>query len=389
MKNLKTFLYLLIVLLFVFSDNFSQKIETVDNVRLIHNEKEGIWGSDPKVELRLVRTIGDIDVEDENLAFRSPRDIVLDSTGNMYILDAGNSRIQKLSPEGNFISSIGSRGQGPGDFNFPCSVEMDANDNLYVFDAGNRRIQIFTSDGSVSKTIKFTQFSTNSIRLLKSSLLVMGGITNRRALMDETKPLPKLLTVVDLGGNVETEFGEIRDYKDVNVNSTANWFKFDVDKTGNICLSFQRQNRIEKYTPDGKLLWKSDRVLNYDTKVHDKGFIRRDNMGTSIQAPTMNYVSGGISVDGKGRIWINTFNRQMTKEEMGMSISVGGVTRKMQEPKIQKMDIFKLEIFDPEGILLGEIPLDHLAHGIRIFDDTLFIWDTQNTKYYQYEIIEK
>jgi hypothetical protein len=79
----------------------------------------------------------------------------------------------------------------------------------------------------------------------------------------------------------------------------------------------------------------------------------------------------------------------MSKEEMGMSISVGGVTKKVQEPKIQKMDIFKLEIFDSEGILLGEIPLDHLAHGIRIFDDILFIWDMQNTKYYQYEIIEK
>jgi sugar lactone lactonase YvrE len=373
----------------VFSYNFPQKIETVDNIRVIHNEKGGIWGSDPKVELRLVRTIGDIDVEDENLAFRSPNDIVLDSTGNMYILDAGNSRIQKLSPEGNFISSIGRKGQGPGEFNYPRSVEIDAKYNLYVFDAGNRRIQIFTSDGDVLKTIKFTQFSLNSIRLLKSSLLVMGGITDRRVLMDETKPLPKLFTVVDLGGNVETEFGEIRDYKDVNVNSTANWFNFDVDEAGNICLSFQRQNRIEKYTPDGKLLWKSDRILNYDTKVHDKGFIKRSDRGTSIQAPTMNQVSQGVSVDGKGRIWINTLNRQMSKEEMGMSISVGGVTKKVQEPKIQKMDIFKLEIFDSEGILLGEIPLDHLAHGIRIFDDILFIWDMQNTKYYQYEIIEK
>ena len=389
MKKLKTFLCLQIVLLFVFSYSFSQKIETVDGVRVIHNEKGGMWGSSPKVELKLIQTIGDINVEDENLAFRSPRDIVLDSAGNMYILDASNNRIQKLSPKGKFISSIGRRGQGPGEFYIPRSIEMDAKDNLHVFDAGNRRIQMFTSDGKVSKTIKFTQLSMYSIRLLKSRLLVMGGTINRRILMDETKPLPKLLTVVDLEGKIKKEFGEIKDYKDVNVNSAANWFDFDVDESGNICLSFHRQNRIEKYTPDGKLLWKSDRTLNYDTKVHDKGFIKRDNKGTSIQAPTMNHVSQGISVDGKGRIWVNTFNRQMTKEEMGMSVSVGGVIRKKQEPKIQKMDIFKLEVFSPDGILLGEIPLNHLAHGIRIFNDTLFIWDVQNTKYYQYEIIEK
>lgn len=389
MKKLKTFLFLLTVLLFVFSYNFSQKIETVDGIRVIHNEKEGMWGSSPKIELKLIQTIGDINVEDENLAFRSPRDIVLDSTGDMYILDAGNNRIQKLSPKGDFISSIGRKGQGPGEFNYPRSMEMDANDNLYVFDAGNRRIQIFTSNGNVLKTVKFTQFSMYSIRLLKSRLLVMGGVTDLRALMDETKPLPKLLTVVDMEGKIKKEFGEIRDYNDVNVNSHANWFEFDVDEEGNICVSFQRQNRIEKYAPDGELLWKSDRILNYDTKVHDKGFIKRDDRGTSIQAPTMNTVSQGISVDGKGRIWINTLNRQMTKEEMGMSISVGGVTRKLQEPKIQKMDIFKLEVFRPDGVLIGEIPLNHLAHGIRIFGDKLFIWDMQNTKYYQYKIIEK
>jgi len=30
------------------------------------------------------------------------------------------------------------------------------------------------------------------------------------------------------------------------------------------------------------------------------------------------------------------------------------------------MDIYKLEIFDKDGVLLGEIPLDHLASRMRI-----------------------
>jgi hypothetical protein len=100
-------------------------------------------------------------------------------------------------------------------------------------------------------------------------------------------------------------------------------------------------------------------------------------------------VSLGIAADGKGRIWVNTFRRQMSLEEQGARLSVGGMTRTLAEPKIEKLDVFKLEIFSPDGLLLGEIPLSHHAHGIRIFGDNLFIWERNNTTYYQYKIIEK
>ena len=383
---------LLFISIFIVGLSFNgngQKIENIDGIRTIHNEKGGIWKNELKVELQLIRTIGGLDEEDENLAFNSPSDIALDSSGNMYILDRANNRIQKLNPEGEFLAQIGQRGQGPGEFGSPASLTIDENDNLYVFDTMNRRIQIFSPDGEVTHTIKFTQFAQNHIRLIKDATLVMGGIFSHRDFIDESKPHPKLLTVIGMKGDIKKKFGEIRDYKDANVNTSANWFSLDVDKDNNICISFWRQNRIEKYDSEGKLLWTADRVLNYDTKVHDKGDIKRDEKGTMIQGPTMNHVSTGIAADGSSRIWVATFNRQMTKEEQGSSVSVGGRTIVQKEPKISKMDVFKLEIFSHDGLLLGEIPLDHRAHGIRIFDDNLFIWDMQDTKYYHYKIIEK
>jgi hypothetical protein len=53
------------------------------------------------------------------------------------------------------------------------------------------------------------------------------------------------------------------------------------------------------------------------------------------------------------------------------------------------MDIFKLEIYGSDGILLGEIQLDHIAQGIRIYKNNMFIWEFPNARYFQYEIIEK
>lgn len=386
MKKFQMVSILLLGFFLIIPFAIAQKVKIVNGIRIIHNEKEGKWGSNPDIKLELIRTIGGLDAEDESLAFNAPYDIVLDATGDMYILDTGNKRIQKLNPEGKFIKTIGRQGQGPGEFQSPHSLDIDKEDNIYVHDPRAMRIQVFTSDGKMKRLIKFTKFSLDQIRLTRSELIVMGGRIGLRDLMQNRKP--NLLEIVNQDGNIKKRFGEMRDYKDLNVNSHANNFFLDSDTDGNIYISFAYQNRIEKYSHDGMRLWNADRILNYGTKVIDKGFIRRDAKGTSFQAPKMNKVSSGISVDGRGRIWVITLNRQMSLKEMGCVTSSGGVTKTI-EPGIEEIDAYKLEVFDSDGILLGEIPLDHHAHGVRIYGNYLFIWERNFTKYYQYEIIDK
>lgn len=358
----------------------AQKIETVNGVRVIHNEKGGKWGANPEVKLELVRTIGGLDAE-ENLSFNNPNDIVRDSHGNLYILDTDNNRIQKLDSEGKFIKTIGRKGQGPGEFQRAQSMDIDKKDNIFVFDSGNARIQIISPEGRPLKSFKLLFSVAGRIRLLKSDLIVKDGAFYYSVRIERPKKLPKLLEIIDQNGRTKLAFGEAMDYKDADINSWANFVKYDTDAEKNIYLSFDRQNRIEKYAPDGTLLWRADRQLDYGT-----GYVK----GGTKQGMPMNVVSRGIAADGKGRIWVITVRRQMTQEERGKRISAGGVTltRIIAEPKIEKMDIYKLEIFSPEGVLLGEILLNHLAGDIRIFGDTLYLWEYSNTTFYQYKIIE-
>lgn len=365
---------------------FTQAPGTESQPRIIHNPKGGLWGGNPQVQLELVRTIGGPDVQDSNLAFKPSTDVALDTVGNMYILDSGNKRIQKLDPRGKFMQSIGRQGQGPGEFEVPYSLDVDDQDAIYVYDLVRWTIQVFTSEGKAIKSVKRKGFSMDHIRVMKSRLIAIGGGRGSLRVLMQKKRLP-LLEIVDLNGKRNNSFGEVRDYKDALVNFWANEFRFDLDTEDNIYLSFLRQNRIEKYSPDGTLLWTADRRLNYGTDVIDKGSIHRSPQLLGVQLPHMNEVSAGISVDGRGRVWVITQNRQMSKEEQGTSISAGGI-QKTITPKIEKMDIFKLEVFAPDGVLLGEIPLSHLAHGIRIFGDTLFIPDYVNAILYQYKILE-
>jgi hypothetical protein len=369
--------------------NSAQKIETAGGARIVHNEKGGAWGSNPKVRLELVRTIGGLDETDTNLAFGAPYDVLRDSAANIYVLDVRNGHVQKLDAGGKYVKTIGRRGQGPGEFQSPFSMDIDSADNLYIFDAMGRKIEVFSAESKPINTIKFETYGNHMIRRLKSREFVKGGSLFLRDLMDSAKKLPKLVSIVDRDGRTIKTFGEAAEYKDALVNSSANSFYFDKDGQENISLSFWYQNRVEKYAPDGTLLWRADRPLNYGTDVIDKGFIHRDERGTGIQQPTLNMVSMGVAADAAGRTWVNTFDRQMKPEEQGATLSVGGVTRTTKQANIEKMDIHKLEIFGPDGVLLGEIPLNHLAHGIRIFGDTLFIWERTNAAVYQYKIIEQ
>jgi hypothetical protein len=87
--------------------------------------------------------------------FRQPTDVAWGPDGTIYISDGYvNSRVAKISKDGDWIKSWGQRGKGPGEFNTPHSIAADAKGNIYVADRFNRRIQVFDGDGNYQREIK-------------------------------------------------------------------------------------------------------------------------------------------------------------------------------------------------------------------------------------------
>jgi DNA-binding beta-propeller fold protein YncE len=82
-----------------------------------------------------------------NGEFKTPTIIALDASGNVYVTDSGNHRIQKFTSDGKFITKWGSEGSGEGQFKTPCGVAVDNSGNVYVSELSNHRVQKFTSDG--------------------------------------------------------------------------------------------------------------------------------------------------------------------------------------------------------------------------------------------------
>jgi tripartite motif-containing protein 71 len=81
--------------------------------------------------------------------FDSPMGMAVDDLGNVLVADTGNGRIEKFSPSGTFLSSIGIKGTGYGQLSAPNGIAVDHAGNIYVADAARHVVEKLAPDGSV------------------------------------------------------------------------------------------------------------------------------------------------------------------------------------------------------------------------------------------------
>ena len=77
----------------------------------------------------------------------SPTGVAVDSDGYVYVSDTQNHRVLVFDPDGELDRTIGSFGNGEGQFHEPRGLAIDADDNLYVADTWNARIAKLDQDG--------------------------------------------------------------------------------------------------------------------------------------------------------------------------------------------------------------------------------------------------
>jgi DNA-binding beta-propeller fold protein YncE len=198
--------------------------------------------------------------------FDGPTDIAIDATGNIYVVDSGNHRIQKFDSTGRFLGKWGTRGSGDGQFETPIGIALDGSGKfVYVTDKGNHRIQKFDVSGP---TVRFlTKWGSECN-------LTVTPPTGRCLDPDGAGPLqvgdgqffePQAIAVDGAGNVYVSDTGNHRIQKfDVNAKFLLKWGRngfaqgqFDVPrglaftKAGILLVVDQNNNRVQEFSADG------------------------------------------------------------------------------------------------------------------------------------------
>jgi tripartite motif-containing protein 71 len=105
-----------------------------------------------------------------NALLNSPVQLTTDSDGDVWVADSGSNKIRQFSNSGTLLSSLGvpgtgwnGSGAGDGQLNRPTGVAFDSSGNVWVADEFNNRIQEFSQDGTFLST--FGSFGSGNDQL--------------------------------------------------------------------------------------------------------------------------------------------------------------------------------------------------------------------------------
>ena len=79
-----------------------------------------------------------------NGQFSYPYGIAADpSSGALYVGDPGNGRVEEFSETGNYLAQFGTKGSGSGQFKESEGIAVNSAGDIYVTDTGNSRVEMW------------------------------------------------------------------------------------------------------------------------------------------------------------------------------------------------------------------------------------------------------
>ena len=100
-------------------------------------------------QMRVILQLGTKGVSgNDTTHFNLPTDVAFALNGDVYVSDGyGSARVVKYTADGKYLLEWGKRGTGPGEFQLPHNLVVDARGRVYVTDRDNQRIEVFDSKG--------------------------------------------------------------------------------------------------------------------------------------------------------------------------------------------------------------------------------------------------
>jgi sugar lactone lactonase YvrE len=230
------------------------------------------------------------------LKFKGPAGVAVDSSGNIWVADSANNRVEELSPAGAFIKTFGwgvsngnkefqtcmsgclagIAGSENGQFNGPWGIAIAPKGEVWVTDKGNSRLEEFSSEGKY--ITKFGKSGANPGEFEVPLGIAIGPdgniwlAENSRNYVEEFKP----------NGEFITRFTSI--YGPAGIAVATN---------GNVWVTDSLSNRVQEFSSAGAEI----------TQVGSEG-----SGNGQLKSPQ------GVSLDSKGYLWVDDSGNNRVEE---------------------------------------------------------------------------
>ncbi|MCX6594263.1 MAG: hypothetical protein NTZ56_22340 [Acidobacteria bacterium] len=188
-----------------------------------------------------------------SVPLRSPTGVALDAAGNLFIADSGNRLIRRATPSG-VVTTVAGGGTNPtGDgrpatsvqLDNPSGVAVDAVGNLFIADAGNNRVRRVTPDGIITAVALGGGPATTGALAIDTAgnLFITGNLRLRRVAPDGS--------ITTVAGNGSDRFsGDGGPATSAQLDSP---YAVSLGAAGNLFIADRANHSIRRVTPAGMI----------------------------------------------------------------------------------------------------------------------------------------
>jgi hypothetical protein len=299
-------------------------IDREDGVTVIKNPNEPIY-KEPVLELQ------------EDLTIKGSQEIEEQMFQNIITLGVNGKGDQK----GNFLKTIGKKGQGPGEFGMPISLAIAPSQNIIVNDMGQRKILFFDKEGNYLK-----QFS------IADKFLFFGPMVTSTGDMIASHTIPQDSPVTAL-----KKFNQ-----KLEPLLTFTFIPVDMPPVVNIFVARSLSSLRWALTDNDEIIWGDIKNPEYELYVHNQE-------GTIIKKITRNYDPLPITAEDKDKLMEETFGQSQMRDQWdvrfpdnyppytGFSVDDEGhiLVRLYEEQKEEQGGL--VDIFDSDGKYMAQVRL--------------------------------
>jgi len=305
------------------------------DVTVIKNPLEPIYKT-PVLELKEDLSIGGPDAQGE-YAIGQIRAFVVDDAGTIYVLDSKNFNVKVFDQSGEFLRTIGRKGQGPGEFELPLMLSLVRTSGELAVHQVTRRMSFFKTDGTFLRHLLFKDlFAGRGVCDSKGHIYIMEVRREDRGSRFVIKKLASDGTVIaTLAESPAPGGGKFDPFAPVG------WFQ--IDRNDNFVYGYPETYEIQFFGPSDPKVFK--RVIrDYEpvavtAKERAEQEKAAQGTGTVFDFSKFHGAYRWFFLSDLGHLFVATYE-------------------KTKDGKIIH------DIFDPEGRFIGRIPLKGMGLGV-------------------------